>query len=146
ARAQSASAYALDIVLEENGQVFDTPKVIVEPGRDYYIELKAGANYGFRLDIAGNTRQAALEQFERDLGRWANDFLLVNTELSLEERPEARDLPDYGKTITSSLLLRAAEPSREIRSDVPVADRGLLRRDGVPIQTLSVTIKATPFR
>lgn len=137
--------YALDITLQENGETFDAPKVLVETGKEYTVDLKAGADYDLRLVIPADTRAAAIAQFERDLGRWAQDFLLVNTELSFEARPEAAALPDYGKAVNSSLLLRVATPQREIRSDIPVADRDLVARDGTKIETLSITIKATPF-
>ncbi|MEM9055001.1 MAG: hypothetical protein AAGB16_06715, partial [Pseudomonadota bacterium] len=104
-----------------------------------------GAEYDFAIDIPADTREAAKSQFERDLGQWASDFLLVNTQLSFDQRSEAKDLPDYGKAISSNLLLRVAAPAREIRSIVPVADRGLLTRAGIPIETLAITIKGAPF-
>lgn len=138
--------YALEITLEENGNVFDAPKVVVEPGKKYTIVLNAAADYDFVIDIPRDTRAAAIEQFDRDLGSWARDFILVNTELSFDERPEAQELPDYGKSITSNLLLRVAEPQREIRSDIDVTDRGLVTRKGEKIETLSITIKAVPFQ
>jgi len=137
--------YALEITLQENGVTFDAPQIVIEPGKNYTVELNAGANYDFRIAIPADTRAAAIAQFERDLGRWASDFLLVNTELSFRERPEAKDLPDYGITVTSNLLLRVASPQREIRSDIPVSDRGLIGKDGKKIETLSITIKASPF-
>jgi hypothetical protein len=145
ANAQSGQ-YALEIILEEDGVVFDAPKVVVEPGKKYTLVLNAAADYDFEIDIAANTREAAMKQFDRDLGRWARDFLLVNTKLSFEERPEAQALPDYGKSITSNLLLRVAEPQREIRSDIDVTDRGLVTRKGEKIETLSIIIKAVPFQ
>ncbi len=146
AKAQGApDYYALKITLQENGQTFDAPQIVVEPGKNYTVELNANADYAFKIGVPADTRAAVIEQFERDLGRWASDFLLVNTELSFKQRPEAKDLPDYGKVITSNLLLRVAAPQREIRSDVPVSDRGLIGRDGQRIETLSITIKATPF-
>jgi len=145
ANAQSGQ-YALEIILEEDGVVFDAPKVVVEPGKKYTLVLNAAADYDFEIDIAANTREAAMKQFDRDLGRWARDFLLVNTKLSFEERPEAQALPDSGKSITSNLLLRVAEPQREIRSDIDVTDRGLVTRKGEKIETLSIIIKAVPFQ
>ena len=137
--------FALEITLQENGVTFDSPQILIEPGKSYAVELNAGANYDFKVDIPADTRAAAIDQFERDLGSWASDFLLVNTQLSFDERPEAQTLPDYGKTISSNLLLRVATPQREIRSDIPVSDRGLLTRAGKKIETLSITIKAVPF-
>lgn len=137
--------YALDITLQENGEIFDTPKILVESGKDYTVALSGSGEYDLKLDIPADTRAAAKTQFERDLGAWASDFLLVNTELSFDDRPEAMNLPDYGKAVTSSMLLRVAAPQREIRSDIPVADRDLVTRNGQKIETLSITIKASPF-
>ena len=138
--------YALEITLEENGEVFSAPKIVVEPGKTYAVELSAGAEYDFKLDIPANTRAAAKEQFDRDLGRWAGDFLLVNTELAFRDRVAKKDVSDYGKAVTSSLLLRVAEPAREIRSNVPVADRDLKTKTGDTVETLSITIKGAPFK
>ncbi len=137
--------YALEITLEENGEVFSAPKVVVEPGKSYVIALEGEAEYDFSIDIPEDTRSAAIAQFERDLGQWASDFLLVNTQLSFDDRAEAKNLPDYGKAVSSNLLLRVGEPAREIRSIVPVADRGLFTRAGQPIETLAITIKGVPF-
>lgn len=137
--------YALEITLEENGEVFSAPKIVVEPGKTYAVELNAGAAYDFKLDIPANTRAAAKEQFDRDLGRWASDFLLVNTELAFRDRVGKKDVSEYGKAVTSSLLLRVAEPAREIRSNVPVSDRDLKTKSGQSVETLSITIKGSAF-
>lgn len=140
-----AGQYALEITLQENGETFDTPRVVVEQGKSYQIELSAGADYSFSISIPADTQVAAQAQFQRNLGRWAQDFIIVNTELSFEERPEAKSLPDYGKSISANLLLRTAEPQRAIRSEVPVADRGLIGKDGKKIETLSITMRGVPF-
>jgi len=137
--------FALEITLQENGETFDAPQIVVEPGKRYSVALNAGAEYDLDIEIPADTRAAAITQFDRDLGAWAADFLLVNTELSFNERPEARTLPDYGKVVTSNLLLRVATPQREIRSDVSVLDRGLLTKSGNKIETLSISIRAVPF-
>lgn len=144
AKAQSG-LYALEITLEENGEVFGAPKIVVEPGKAYSVELQAGAKYDFSINIPRNTRAAAIEQFERDLGRWASDFLLVNTELSFENQKISPEMAEYSKAVTSNLLLRVETPAREIRSDVPVSHRGLKTNKGKPVETLSITIKGTPF-
>ncbi len=137
--------YALEITLEENGEVFSAPRVVVEPGKAYSVQLIAGADYDFSIQIPPNTRRAALQQFERDLGRSARDFLLVNTELSFQAKAEAQKLPEYGKLVSSNLLLRVAQPARAIRSDIPVSDRGLKTKRGEAIETLSITIQGAPF-
>ena len=95
------------------------------------------------INTPDDTRAAVMEQFERDLGSSADDFVLVNTELSFTDRPEAQDLPDYGQSITSSLLLRLE--GRAVTSDIPVGEYGLETEAGDPIESLSITISALPF-
>ena len=136
--------YALKVTLQENGQTFSAPQIVVEPGKVYAVELKAGANYDFKVAIPADTRTAVKAQFDRDLGAYAKDFLLVNSTLSFDERPEARTLPDYGKAIESNLLLRVE--GRPIVSNVDVADRGLVMKNGTKIETLSIAIEAMPFQ
>ena len=41
--------FALQITLEENGEVFSAPQVVVEPGKSYVIDLEAGAETLLRL-------------------------------------------------------------------------------------------------
>ena len=135
-----ASEYALKITLEENGTVFDSPQIVVMQGKSYYVELSGNADYDFRVDIPADTQAAALEQFDRNLGQWAQDFMVVNAQLSF---PESTSEVANEKPVISNLLLR--KDGRAIKSAVPVSDRNLMTRSGKKVETLSITIEANPF-
>lgn len=138
-----AQRFALDITLEENGEKFSAGQVVVEPGKTYFIDIKAGAEYDVALDIP-NDRRAVKDPFARGLEQYTA-FLNVNAQLSVEETEAQDESPDYGRLIASNLLLSLAEPAREIQSIIPVSGAGLLTRAGQPIESLSITIKGVPL-
>ena len=82
----------------------------------------------------------------RLFGERTGEYLELQTELKIDESVIAEKRPDYGQLIASNLLLSMAEPAREIRSIIPVADLGLLTQGGAPIESLVITIKGTPFQ
>ena len=134
--------FALQITLEENGEVFSAPQVVVEPGKSYVIDLEAGAEYDMAIAIP--TAREVGDPFARDLETEAQ-FLKVNAQLSVDKSETASTSPDYGQLIASNLILSLAEPAREIQSIIPVSGQGLLTRTGQPIESLSITIKGVPF-
>ena len=137
--------FALEITLEENGEVFSAEKVVVEQGKSYVIALEAGADYDFSIDIPGDTR-AVKDPFGSDMPERNGEYLELQTELKIDDSTNAEPRPDLGKLIASNLLLSMAEPAREIRSIIPVTDLGLLTQGGTPVESLAITIKGTPFR
>jgi|GEM_PF-3203255 len=137
--------YALEITLEENGERVGAERVVVEPGNSYLIALDAGAGYDFSIDIPGTTR-AVKDPFASDIPERTGEFLELQTQLMLDDPAQAEARPDYGQLIAANLLLSMAEPAREIRSIIPVAEMGLLTQGGTPIESLAITIKGAPFR
>ena len=137
--------YALEITLEENGERFSAEQVVVEPGKSYVISLDAGAEYDFSIDVPGDAREVK-DPFGSDMPERTGEYLELQTELKIDESVIAEKRPDYGQLIASNLLLSMAEPAREIRSIIPVADLGLLTQGGAPIESLAITIKGTPFQ
>lgn len=138
------SQYALKITLEENGEVLDQPKIVVEQGKNYFVDLSGNANYSFRVSIPADTRLAVQEQFDRDLGRHAVNFLVVNSVLSFEDADLPDGVPDEAREVASSILL--LKTGRPIRSDIPMETRQLRAPNGTAIETLAITVEATPFR
>lgn len=136
--------YALEIIVEENGERFSAEQVVVEPGKSYLISLEAGAEYDFSIDIPGDTREVQ-DPFGSDMPERTGEYLELQTELKIDESVVAAKRPDYGQLIAANLLLSMAEPAREIRSIIPVAELGLLTQGGTPVESLAITIKGTPF-
>lgn len=139
---QHNQSYALEITLEENGQRFSAEKVVVQPGRSYTISL---AEYDFSIDIPGDTR-AVQDPFASDMAERTGQYLELQTELKIDDAVLTSTSADYGRSIATNLLLSMAEPAREIRSILPVTDLGLLTQGGMPVESLAITIKGTPFR
>lgn len=137
--------YALEITLEENGERFSAEQVVVEPGKSYLISLEAGAEYDFSIDIPGDTREVQ-DPFASDMPERTGEYLELQTELKIDDSVVATQRPDYGQLIAANLLLSMAEPAREIRSIIPVADLGLLTQGGAPVESLAITIKGSPFQ
>jgi hypothetical protein len=142
---QHNQSYALEITLEENGERFSAEKVVVQPGKSYVISLAAGAEYDFSIDIPGDTR-AVQDPFGSDMAERTGEYLELQTELKIDDTVVADKRPDFGQLIAANLLLSMAEPAREIRSIIPVADLGLLTQGGIPVESLAITIKGSPFR
>ena len=136
--------FALEITLEENGETFAAPRVVVEPGKSYVIDLTAGAEYDVAIAIPRDTRQVK-DPFAHDLDDLDSSFLALNAEVSVDESESVMAVPDYGKLIAESLRLSLAEPAREFRSIIPVSDLALFTRAGQPIESLSISIKGTRF-
>ncbi|MEL8054922.1 MAG: hypothetical protein AAGK66_02115 [Pseudomonadota bacterium] len=135
--------YALKITLEENGEVLDQPKIVVEQGKSYLVALSGKSEYDFRVSIPADTRLAVQEQFGRDLGRHATDFMVVNSLLSFETADLPTDIPDEAREVPSSILL--LKTGRPIRSNIPMETRQLVTKSGTKIQSLAITVEATPF-
>lgn len=136
--------YALKITLEENGDILDQPKIVVEQGKNYFVELSGSSDYSFRVSIPADTRLAVQEQFDRDLGRHAENFMVVNTNLSFNDADLPEGISEEAREVPSSILL--LKTGRPIRSDIPMESRQLTAPDGTEIKTLAITIEATPFR
>ena len=139
---QHNQSYALEITLEENGERFSVENVVVQPGRSYTISL---ADYAFSIDIPGDTR-AVQDPFASDMAERTGQYLELQTELKLDDAVLTSSSADFGRSIATNLLLSMAEPAREIRSILPVADLGLLTQGGTPVESLAITIKGTPFQ
>ena len=140
---QENQRFALQITLEENGEVFSAPQVVVQPGKSYTIDFAAGAEYDVAIDIPSARREVG-DPFARDLEP-EGQFLKVNAQLSVDRAENESESPNYGQLIASNLILSLAEPAREIQSIIPVTGQGLLTRAGQPIESLSITIKGVPF-
>ncbi|MEM1086936.1 MAG: hypothetical protein AAGH90_04340 [Pseudomonadota bacterium] len=136
--------YALKITLEENGEVLDQPKIVVEQGKNYLVSLTGRSEYDFRVSIPADTRAAAQDQFDRDLGRHAANFMVINSLLSFENADLPADIPEEAREVPSSILL--LKTGRPIRSNIPMETRGLTAKSGAKIESLAITIEATPFR
>lgn len=139
-----AAQYALKITLEENGEILDEPKIIVEQGKNYFVQLSGSSDYEFRVSIPKDTRLAVQEQFGRDLGRHAPNFMVVNSRLSFKDADLPEGISEEAREVPSSILL--LKTGRAIRSDIPMETRQLVASDGTAIKTLALTIEATPFR
>lgn len=139
---QFNQAYALEITLEENGERFSAERVVVQPGKSYIVSL---AEYEFAIDIPGNTR-AVQDPFASDMAERTGQYLELQTELVIDDAVLTSTSADQERSIATNLLLSMAEPAREIRSIIPVADLGLLTQGGIPIESLAITIKGTPFQ
>ena len=63
---QENQRFALQITLEENGEVFSAPQVVVPPGKSYTIDFAAGAEYDMAIDIP-SARLEVGDPFARDL-------------------------------------------------------------------------------
>ncbi|MEM1390555.1 MAG: hypothetical protein AAGG45_05695 [Pseudomonadota bacterium] len=135
--------YALQITLEENGEILDQPKIIVEQGKTYFVSLSGRSDYDFRISIPADTRLAVQEQFERDLGQHASNFIVVNSRLSFETADLPADIHEDAREVNSSLLL--LKTGRPIRSDIPMETRHLVSESGTKIETLAITVEANPF-
>ncbi|MEL7231120.1 MAG: hypothetical protein AAGJ85_01255 [Pseudomonadota bacterium] len=142
AEAQSQQ-YALKITLEENGEILDQPKIVVEQGKSYFVSLSGRSEYDFRVSIPADTRLAVQEQFDRDLGRHAVNFMVVNSLLSFQTADLPSDIPEEAREVPSSILL--LKTGRPIRSDIPMETRRLVTRNGTKIESLAITVEATPF-
>nr|WP_070958651.1 hypothetical protein [Hyphomonas sp. Mor2] len=137
--------YALEITLEENGQRFSAEQVLVQPGQSYTVSLDAGADYNFSIEVPGNTREVQ-DPFGSDMAERTGEYLELQTALKITEPDIAESQPDYIQLIAANLLLSMAEPAREVRSIIPVTDLGLLTQAGIPVESLAITIKGTPYR
>lgn len=137
--------YALEITLEENGERFSAEKVLVQPGQSYVVSLDAGADYDFSIEVPGNTREVQ-DPFGSDMAERTGEYLELQTALKVTEPDVAESQPDYIQLVAANLLLSMAEPAREVRSIIPVADLGLLTQGGLPVESLAITIKGTPYQ
>ena len=135
-------SYALEITLEENGERFSAERVVVQPGKSYTISL---AEYDFSIDIPGDTR-AVQDPFASDMAERTGQYLELQTELTIDDAVLTSTSAEYNRSIAANLLLSMAEPAREIRSIIPVADLGWLTQGGIPVESLAITIKGAPFQ
>ena len=145
APAKRIQLYALEIALEENGEVYSVPQVLVEPGKSYQIALEAGADYEVAIEIPEDGQAASLTGLEEIQEDASELVMLVNTEVLVEQTNLAVPSSPEQSAINANLLLNLAGPAREFRSILPVAGRGLLTRTGSPIESLAITIKSAPF-
>lgn len=110
-------AYSLDISLSERGRTLAEYELIVEPGKGYLLALPGPDRASVVIDVAADTRAAAYEAFERDLGPDAGThFVHITTRLEPADKT-ASGLIFTGETIGSGLLLPLT--GRPVRADIP---------------------------
>lgn len=141
----SDQMFALEISLEENGERFGTQRLVVAPGQSYVVDLEAGAQYDFAINIPKTDGRLVKDPFADDLANDDAAFLKFNADLTIEESNNSLSLSDYGETIASNLFLSLAEPAREFRSIIPLSGQQFFTRSGAPIETLAITIKGVPL-
>ncbi len=110
-------AYSLDISLLEGKQLLAAYELVVEPGKGYLLSLPGQNADVVVIDVAADTRAAAYQGFERDLGPHANaGFVHVSASLERAHR-DASGHFHVEDPVGSGLLLPLT--GRRVRADIP---------------------------